>query len=44
MKAACLILDKGLRGLFYFIIDDFGFENLMFVFSGRRGIHCWVSD
>lgn len=37
ISAAVKVLDKAIR-------TEYGYEKLLWVYSGRRGIHLWISD
>lgn len=41
----CISLIKvSVELLEYILKEELGFKKLCFVFSGRRGVHCWVTD
>ena len=37
MTASIKVMDEGLK-------SDFGFQDVAWFYSGRRGVHCWVCD
>jgi len=38
------LMTCAIKVLEYILTNVFGFKNKLWVFSGRRGVHCWVCD
>jgi DNA primase small subunit len=38
------LMTCGMKVLDHLLSDCFGFDQKLWIYSGRRGIHCWVSD
>lgn len=47
-KKACSrcwpLVMAAVRALHAALINDFGYKRVLWVYSGRRGVHCWVCD
>jgi DNA primase small subunit len=37
-------MDCGIKVINYLLRDVFGIKEFIWFYSGRRGVHCWVSD
>ena len=43
-KKCWVFIECAIAILSHSLINDFGLEKFIWFFSGRRGVHCWVSD
>eukprot|EP00924_Labyrinthula_sp_SR-Ha-C_P003198 maker-scaffold_15-snap-gene-2.21-mRNA-1 protein AED:0.01 eAED:0.01 QI:86/1/1/1/1/1/2/48/392 len=43
-KQTWIFMSTAMKIVSKILTDEFGFVNFFWVFSGRRGVHCWVCD